>query len=178
MNTPALSLNTPRTPWASVNTPGATGAMEVGEMDNGKDAVQRYSSSRNASGLGFSNGIVLDSEGDFVAYSEYAALSARVAELENDRAELALAIMGGEDAPGFAAAQLTETLVKLIADNRKDAIAWAEYDAKQAEQRGRLQGLRDAADWINEMRISCRSAAVNGLREKADKEALKQGVSE
>lgn len=50
--------------------------------DISKEAVQRYSSSRNASGLGFSNGIVLDSEGDFVSHSDYAALQARVEELE------------------------------------------------------------------------------------------------
>lgn len=42
---------------------------------------------------------------------------------------------------------------------------------------GRIQGLRDAADWINEMRISCRSAAVNGLRKKADEiEAFKDNI--
>lgn len=76
------------------------------------------------------------------------SLSARVEELEGDREQFALAIMGGEDAPGFAAAQLTETLVQLIADNRKDAIAWAEYDAKEAEKRGRLQGLDEAIEFL------------------------------
>ena len=46
----------------------------------------------------------------------------------------------------------------------------AKRDAETAHKLGRLQGLLDAADWIDENRISCRSAAVNGLRKKAEQE--------
>jgi hypothetical protein len=36
--------------------------------------IQRYTTTRNPDGLGFSNGISLDSDGEFVAYSEYEKL--------------------------------------------------------------------------------------------------------
>ncbi len=47
----------------------------------------------------------------------FTALRARVAELEAERERLALAICGGEDAPGYANAQHVEVLEKLARQN-------------------------------------------------------------
>ena len=44
----------------------------------------------------------------------------RIEELEAERERLALAICGGEDAPGYANAQTVETLEKVTRDNAND----------------------------------------------------------
>lgn len=46
--------------------------------------------------------------------------------LRREREELALAICGGEDAPGYANAQTVETLVKIVEDSRRIDRARAE----------------------------------------------------
>jgi len=52
--------------------------------------------------------------------------------LRQERDELALVIMGGEDAPGLAASLSVEELQKLQLDNQASAKAFHEYDLSQA----------------------------------------------
>lgn len=54
--------------------------------------------------------------------------------LKHERDELALVIMGGEDAPGLAASLSLEELQKLQLDNQASAKAFYEYDLSQARE--------------------------------------------
>jgi len=85
-----------------------------------------------------------------------ADLSARVDELENDREYLALAIMGGEDAPGFAMAQTTETLVELVDKNKESVRLFARHE-------GRLQGLNEAAK-VAETKYEAPPKGIHGFQ--------------
>jgi hypothetical protein len=95
------------------------------------------------------------------------ALQARVEELESEnekQAEHLLCLGVPKIGPKNGPSDLNDGGFRLIGSDA----AVAHF--KNLYQNKRLQGLRDAADWIDEMRISNRTAAVNGLRAKALKE--------
>ena len=86
------------------------------------------------------------------------ALIARVRELERERERLALAICGGEDAPGYANAQTVETLEKLARDSAKDMTQEIDRtlaaEATVATLTAQVEAMRGAAGEV--LRISDR----------------------
>ena len=81
-----------------------------------------------------------------------ARLDAQAAEIErlrDERERLALAICGGEDAPGYANAQTVETLEKVARDNANATMEQIDRIKSQAAEietlRGEVARLRNAA---------------------------------
>lgn len=92
----------------------------------------------------------------------------RIEQLERERERLALAICGGEDAPGYANAQTVEALEKVVRDNA----AWGMWQvdqtvqaqAKLAKAVGALQKISRHAN------RSCSAIAARALAELEGKE--------
>jgi hypothetical protein len=88
-----------------------------------------------ADGLAESRRIALDASALALrnAMERTLAAEARVRALEDEREQLALAICGGEDVPGYANAQTVETLVVFVEGERG---AWRQsYEAAEARVR-------------------------------------------
>jgi hypothetical protein len=101
-----------------------------------------------------------DADARFIAWTRAGvpALIARVRELEGERERLALAICGGEDAPGYANAQTVETLEKLARDSAKDMTQEIDRtlaaEATVATLTAQVEAMRGAAGEV--LRISDR----------------------
>jgi hypothetical protein len=85
--------------------------------------------------------------GAWVRWSDYATLAARLAEVEARAYTLAVAIMGGEDAPGYADSIPADQLADQLRDERSRRDEWTDACVKVAEARAeRLEAaLRDIA---------------------------------
>jgi len=70
--------------------------------------------------------------------------------LKHERDELALVIMGGEDAPGLAASLSLKELQTLQLDNQASVKAFHEYDLSQAITTARAEALEEAVTWLKD----------------------------
>ena len=86
---------------------------------------------------------MLDCESVLTAADRIEAQAAEIERLTQDRERLALAICGGEDAPGYANAQTVETLEKVARDNHNATMEQVNYtlaaEAKLAKAMGGLK---------------------------------------
>ena len=81
----------------------------------------------------------------------YLAAADEIERLRKDREDLALAICGGEDAPGYANAQTVEALVSIVRENYRDQRDRAEAaEAKLATAR---EALSEVITWADDLRL-------------------------
>ena len=97
--------------------------------------------------------------------------AARIEQLTEERDRLALAICGGEDAPGYANAQTVETLEHVAKQNRQSH--WATINSLLAEEAERDEALNqlDSARYsvdVLERRMAAVMAERDRLREAID----------
>ena len=123
------------------------------------------------------SGMCYDLNADIQASNELGkALEEDAGQLRAERERLALAICGGEDAPGYANAQTVETLEHVAKQNRQSH--WATINSLLAEEAERDEALNqlDSARYSVEV-LEQRVAAVMAERDRL-REALEHIISD
>jgi hypothetical protein len=87
-------------------------------------------------------------EGPWVMHSDYAALRARLEAVEKRAYWLAIVIMGGEDAPGYADSIETNVLVYQLRRERRTRDAWTDACVKAALATAQRDALEEAAQFV------------------------------